>query len=465
MRPRQDRPVRQIRTSDALPGVRSPARRARSRTGLGGPSAEGSVLVRTSAFHRRGRCGVGAGRFVTMATRGPRASACVRLDAPAAARLWTAVLARQGLHPDTQLATVSDIARAGLGIHAARLATPIATVVARAADPSLGLDTIGRQDARGLTTIRCMRRTLHLLPVDLAAIAHRATLAYRERDALRLAAKVGAGPVILDRVMDRLAGVLAEGPLSPRQIEVELGRHGVDVPHARAGVKVAWERGRLTYLNVSSGWNQESRAFSLTETTCPGLLHEVDPRQAVAELVTGYFDRYGPATVRDAMWWSALSRRDVLAGMDSCGVEWVEVHTPWASSPAFMPASRHEEALAAGGGWSGALVLLAHEDVALKAYFESRARYLGDLAPTRVFNPIGEVLPTIVADGVIVGRWDWDRHQRTVVTRPLVPALSRGVGRDIARAAGRLTEVLRAGWVAAPRARDLTHPDQLALAI
>jgi hypothetical protein len=404
-----------------------------------------------------------------MATHGPRASACVRLDAPAATRLWTAVLARQGLHPGTQLATVKDIARAGMGIHAARLATPIATVVARAADPRLGLDTIGRQDARGLTTIRCMRRTLHLLPVDLASIAHHATLAYRERDALRLAAKVGADPVLVDRVTDRLARVLADGPLSPRQIEAGLGRHGVDVPHARAGVKVAWERGRLTYLNVSSGWNQESRAFALTETTCPGLLREVDPRQAVRELVAGYFDRYGPATVRDAMWWSALSQRDVLAGMDSCGVDWVEVHTPWASSPAFMPAGRYEEALAAGDGWGGALVLLAHEDVALKAYFESRARYLGGLAPTRVFNPIGEVLPTIVWDGGIIGRWEWDRHRRTVVTSRLLPALPGGVGRDIVRAAGRLTEVLRAGWAAATRARGLTrpdtHPDQLALAI
>jgi hypothetical protein len=310
-----------------------------------------------------------------------------------------------------------------------------------------------------------MRRTLHLLPVGLAAIAHQATLAYRERDVLRLAAKVGADPVILDRVMDRLARMLAEGPLSPRQIEARLERHGVDVPHARAGVKVAWERGRLTYLNVSSGWNQESRAFALTEATCPGLLREVDPSGAVHELVAGYFDRYGPATVRDAMWWSALSRRDVLAGMDSCGVEWVEVHTPWASSPAFMPASRYEEALAAAGSWSGALVLLAHEDVALKAYFESRARYLGDLAPSLVFNPIGEVLPTIVLNGGIIGHWEWDRHRRTVVTRPLVPALSGDVSRDITRAAGRLTEVLRAGWAAAPRARGLTHPDQLALAI
>jgi hypothetical protein len=104
-----------------------------------------------------------------------------------------------------------------------------------------------------------MRRTLHLLPVDLAVVAHQATLAYRERDALRLAAKAGADPALLDRVGEHLTAVLAEGPLTPRQIEAALGRHGVDVPQARAGVKVAWERGRLTYLNLASGWNQERR--------------------------------------------------------------------------------------------------------------------------------------------------------------------------------------------------------------
>ncbi|WP_344829589.1 DNA glycosylase AlkZ-like family protein [Nonomuraea dietziae] len=52
--------------------------------------------------------------------------------------------------------------------------------------------------------------------------------------------------------------------------------------------------------------------------------------------------------------------------------------------------------------------LLAHEDVALKAYFETRRRYLGDLPAAAAFNQIGEVLPTILLNGRVVGTWTWD---------------------------------------------------------
>ena len=42
---------------------------------------------------------------------------------------------------------------------------------------------------------------------------------------------------------------------------------------------------------------------------------------------------------------------------------------------------------------------LAHEDTALKAYFQTRGRYLGGLPQRRAFNQIGEVLPCVIVDG------------------------------------------------------------------
>jgi hypothetical protein len=51
---------------------------------------------------------------------------------------------------------------------------------------------------------------------------------------------------------------------------------------------------------------------------------------------------------------------------------------------------------------------LAHEDTALKAYSQTRARYLGGLSQGRAFNQIGEALPTIIIiiiDGMVAGTW------------------------------------------------------------
>lgn len=379
------------------------------------------------------------------------------------------MLARQGLHPDRRLASVREVARAGFGIHAARLASPVAIVAARAQDPDTALSTIGQQHDRGLTTIRCMRRTLHLFPVELATAAHYATVAYRERDALRLAARSGVSPTTADRVIEQIMALLGDGPLAPRMIETGLVREGIAVPAVRAGAKLAWERGLLTYFNRSGAWNREKRVFSLTATTVPELLRELDPRQAKRDLVAGYFDRYGPATLADVMWWSALSRRDVLTAMrDSSAdlnVDWVQVGTPWSPSPAYMSARRREQFLAEEPLRDGVVALLAHEDVALKAYHETRVRYLGGLDPVRVFNRIGEALPTVVLDGQVIGRWEWDPRHRRVSTSLLARGVPSQVRADIAHAGQCLTATLRAGWSEPARADREVDPGQLSLTI
>lgn len=92
------------------------------------------------------------------------------------------------------------------------------------------------------------------------------------------------------------------------------------------------------------------------------------------------------------------------------------------------------------------LNFLAHEDVALKAYFESRGRYLGMLPPGRAFNQIGEVLPTIAYGGQIVGTWAWDTS-RARVTYAIIPGYdSTQVDKEARRQANTLSETLRIHW-------------------
>jgi hypothetical protein len=55
-----------------------------------------------------------------------------------------------------------------------------------------------------------------------------------------------------------------------------------------------------------------------------------------------------------------------------------------------------------------ALNFLAHEDVALKAYFESRNRNLEGVPCRAVFNQIGEALPTIILGGRVIGTRKWN---------------------------------------------------------
>lgn len=89
--------------------------------------------------------------------------------------------------------------------------------------------------------------------------------------------------------------------------------------------------------------------------------------------------------------------------------------------------------------------LLAHEDVALKAYFQTRARYLQGLPQHKAFNQIGEARPTICADGRILGIWAWDSTASRVRHRLLPGLLPRERHSEVRAAAARLTALLKAG--------------------
>jgi hypothetical protein len=91
------------------------------------------------------------------------------------------------------------------------------------------------------------------------------------------------------------------------------------------------------------------------------------------------------------------------------------------------------------------LNLLAHEDVALKAYYETRGRYLGLLPAQRVFNRIGEVLPAILHDGQVVGTWTWDPQRREARCGFARNVTSPAVRRETRVRTHRLTAALRQG--------------------
>ncbi|XKK37731.1 winged helix DNA-binding domain-containing protein [Nocardiopsis sp. ARC36] len=363
-----------------------------------------------------------------------------------ASRLWQWVLARQGLAPHTRLGSVEETADLALGLHAARLPSPFQTVAARVSDPSQVLRLLKPAGRRGLVTVRCMRKTLHTLPLHLASAAHAATRHFRERDALRAVVNAHVSEADVAAATTDLVALLdQDGPTGHRDIERRLAVDGRSVTLVRVALKLAWERGVLTYTNSSPVWNREQRTFALAMRAYPGLNTSMGREEGTETLMSAYLDRYGPVSMRDATWWSALSRRDVAQAWVRAGVKLVQVVVPaWSPHPMVMGADRFTEFTQAGDQESG-VHLLAHEDVALKAYFETRTRYLGSLPASKAFNQIGEVLPTVVLNGRVVGTWAWapkDSRVRHKTVPGMVPEGARSRVRSTAR---RMSEVLRSG--------------------
>ncbi|HEX5406278.1 MAG TPA: crosslink repair DNA glycosylase YcaQ family protein [Pseudonocardiaceae bacterium] len=385
------------------------------------------------------------------------------LDSNDARRLWNWQLGRQGLAAGSRLGSVQEIAHASFGLHAARLPSPFATVLARGATSSVATSLFSSETRASVVTVRCMRKTLHALPLPLAAAAHAATLHFRERDALRTITNSALSARLMTRVTAAIVELLSQtGPLFHRDIETLLVGPRVTVQAVRLALKLAWERGILTYLNETRAWNREHRKFGITTMVYPGLDMAMERREATSELVREYFDRYGPASIVDVMWWSGLSRGAVTEAMNESLRQWSVVRTPWTDSPMYMYSDRMDEYAATTiDERQTGLNLLAHEDVALKAYFETRKRYLGDLPAERAFNQIGEVLPTLAHNGQIVGTWAWDIRSRQVVCTVASGYGSAELRRSLKRQAPVTTEALRAGWTTGAVARE--DKDQLTL--
>src|SRR4051812_47692875 len=158
----------------------------------------------------------------------PRPSTSWTIDDTQADALWNWTLERQGLAEHTRMNDVAAIAEAALGLHSARLPSPFATVAARASSPRVPLSLFDAATRTTLLTVRCMRKTLHTLPLPLAAVAHVATVHFRERDAIRQVTNAGIELAVIERTIETLAAMLAEsGPLFHRTIEARLGRDGV----------------------------------------------------------------------------------------------------------------------------------------------------------------------------------------------------------------------------------------------
>ena len=202
--------------------------------------------------------------------------------------------------------TIKEVSDILIGLHSARLISPYASLISRIEGlrtESLYNDVVSNGN---LIKLRCMRKTLHTVPLELASIVHNATLKYRiaEIDSYyrRFFHSVGQ----IRKIKEKLLSVLAGDHLPVNAITKKLSSH-YDSGLVKMVLKELWERGTICYINESDDWQKEKRKYALTKVFYPGLdLHSLDERSAQKLLINKYIDNYGPVTLRDICWWSAL---------------------------------------------------------------------------------------------------------------------------------------------------------------
>ena len=358
---------------------------------------------------------------------------------------------RHRLAPGHRGDDVAQVAGEIAGLHATDPASVYLSARARLARPSVEAIEHALYAERSLVRMLGMRRTMFVVPRELAAVVQasstRALVPVQRR---LLISHVEAGGVSDDgerwlraAMADTLRALAQRG-------EAKAAELSQDVPALRAKIVMAEGKPyaatqgvgpRVLFLLAAEGqivrgrplgsWTSTLYRWSPTEAWLGGALPELDAEDAAAELVRRWLHAYGPGTYADLKWWTGWTAAVLRRALERVGP--VEVSLEHGATGLVLAGD--DEPLRSPRPWAA---LLPSLDPAPMGWQE-RGWYLGEHR-ARLFDYSGNIGPSVWWDGRIVGGW----AQRS--DGEIAIALLEDAGSDAAAAIAAEAEHVRA-WI------------------
>jgi hypothetical protein len=270
-------------------------------------------------------------------------------------------------------------------------------------------------DDRSIARTWLMRGTIHLVATaDLRWLVRLIgpSIARKYRTRWR---QIGLSDELLERMVDALPAVLADGPLTRHEIKVAVGERGValDSPDPQAHTHAVVHASTTGLICRGPDRGREA-TFVLVDDWVPDAPDGPSGDDALAELARRYFAAFSPATAADFGAWSGLA-----AGR---AVELIRAELTAADVDG-RPGFRLGEVEPARG-----LRLLPAFDNYLIGY-QDRAALIDPENYAEVYQG-GMIRPVILLDGRVVGTWAVQRAKRQLTVRPF-GSLSRAAWRGV----------------------------------
>jgi DNA glycosylase AlkZ-like len=329
-----------------------------------------------------------------------------------------------------------DVSGGLVGLHATDPATVYLSARARGVEAS-DLEGALYED-RSVIRMIGMRRTLFVLPLDLAAVVKAScTDSIAEAQRRRYAKLIEDGGITTDgrawleeAAVATLRAIESRGPVYAAELSA-------DVPQLRESIaygegktwagKVAmttWvlfllaAEGQIVRGRPRGAWTSSQWSWSRAESWLQAPLRTLEPEAARAELASRWLASYGPATVADLKWWSGWNLGQTRNALDTIGAVEADLDgMPGVALPGDLEAEPEPKPWAA---------LLPSLDPTVMGWKE-RTWYLGEHAPA-LFDRNGNAGPTVWWNGRVVGGWA-GRRDGEIVFR-----LLEDVGADAVRA-------------------------------
>jgi hypothetical protein len=322
---------------------------------------------------------------------------------------------RHHLAPGDRAADVVELAGDLAGLHATDPASVYLAVRARAKHGSVTDVERALYEERRAVRMLGMRRTMFVVPFELAPVVQAActdAIAVKQRAlyarTVERAGIAADGAAWLDDVgRETLTALEARGEAFATELSA-------DVPRLRE--KIAYGEGKtwagsqgvtsmVLFLLAAEGrivrgrprgsWTSSQHRWVPAAAWLPEPLPAPDAATARVQLVRRWLRAFGPGTLTDLKWWSGLTLGQVRAALSE--LETGEVDLGGATG---LVLRDDDEPVAAAEPWAALLPAL---DSTVMGWKE-RGWYLGEHGPA-LFDTAGNAGPTVWWDGRIVGGW------------------------------------------------------------
>jgi hypothetical protein len=337
--------------------------------------------------------------------------------------------------PDDIVQIVRDIG----GLHATSAKSPYLSLFSRVADFTRDKLNEELYVKRSLGKIRCMRKTVYILPGELIPVAFSATRRMIELTSERYSRYLGVTEKEYSETSKLILKVLKGEGMTAKEIREALGTE----LSISAILNLMCDQGLLIRGNPRKGWKSNIHTYRLLHDYFPDMnLNKLGEERATVLLVKHYLRSFGPVTDNDIVWWIGVNRTRIREALRKIREQTVLVKIEAFEDNFIMLRSDKDRIERTNLPRKRIVNLLPGLDPYLMGYKERR-RYLDYQNYEKVFDRSGNATSTILIDGRVAGVWDFaddeeplvkiflfDRVEESVLDEIYLKA--QGIGRFIA---------------------------------
>jgi len=320
----------------------------------------------------------------------------------------TFILGKQHLTEEAKIKSIPHTTKDIWGLHSTNASTPYLSLFNRIADfnkQSLDREIIEKR----LVKIRCIRKTVHIIPKENVSIAFAATKESINITSEKYYKFIGVTESEYLEVSKSILKLLGNRGMTTSEIKKELNTEVNLFPI----INIMCDLGILVRGVSKAGWKSNSHTYYRIDEYFPDInLSEYSQEEARKRLVFQYISSFGPVTLTDISWWAGFPKGEVRKIVDSLsGIDYVNISDLGEN---IISSEDLNKIKIVSENNNCNINLLPNLDPYIMGYKE-RERYLDRKFYNYVFDRSGNAASAIINNGRIIGIWDFEEKPAPVV--------------------------------------------------